>query len=65
VKTEPSNLYEDTPPRWRVELFCDPRGNWFAAVERFAGSGYSRAYTATYTTPREALDAAYELQSPA
>jgi hypothetical protein len=61
MKTRPTNLEDGTPPQARVELFRDRDGNWFACVERQEDRGMSVACTGTYTSPREAWEAAWAL----
>lgn len=64
MKTQAVAIMPDVAPRWQAQLYEDSNGNWFAAVLREEGRGLSENYTATYTTPREAVDAAYKMKPP-
>lgn len=58
--TEPSALPEGSFPVLVVELFKDPKGNYFARVSE-GPPACSRAWaTGTYTDAREALKVAIE-----
>ncbi len=53
MKAEATTMPATCRPAWSVELYRDPRGNWFAAV-----TSDGTSFTATFTTAREALDEA-------
>jgi enoyl-CoA hydratase/carnithine racemase len=61
VRTQPTNLDEGALPVVRLGLYQDRNGNWFASVEQREGRGMSMTWTATYTTPREAMEAGWAL----
>lgn len=61
MKTTPTNTPEGLKPCFRLELFRDPNGNWFACAENLRTDGRSFQCTSTYTTPAEAIEAASRL----
>ncbi len=59
MKAEATTMPATALPAWSVELYRDPRGNWFAAVTDGAGG---TSFTATFTTAREALEEAVRVR---
>lgn len=62
MKCDAIKLPDGWRPVARIELTRDPRGNWFASLERLRADGGpgTLLFTATHTDPREAASEAIE-----
>jgi hypothetical protein len=60
VITEPVGLPEGSFPCLVIELFKDPKGNYFASVTEGPPACQRAWATGTYTDAREALNVAIE-----
>lgn len=60
MRVRATALNKDAEPTYVVELFQDPKGHWFGSVCVRVGESRRYQCTATYTSPKEALDAAWE-----
>lgn len=58
MKVEPVSIAPRGQPSATIRLFEDDNGNWFCSVEKPNGPelvGFAMFFTATYTTPIEAV----------
>lgn len=60
MREEPTTLAEGAMPSVSIDLYQDGNGHWFASVEIARPGGTGFFSTPTFTSPKEALDQAWQ-----